>query len=105
LKKSDGVMDWRRPARELVNLVRGCNPWPGATTATPGGTLTLWRARVVAGAGAPGTLVPCERTLAVATGDGAVLPLEVQPESRRTLAWAEFLRGARLAAGQRLAVP
>jgi methionyl-tRNA formyltransferase len=103
LKKSDGVMDWGRPARELVNLVRGCNPWPGATTVVPGGTLTLWRARVVAGAGTPGTLVPCERTLAVATGEGAVLPLEVQPESRRALAWPEFLRGARLAAGQRLA--
>ncbi len=105
LKKTDGVLDWRRPARDLVNLVRGCNPWPGATTPAPGGTLTLWRARAVAGAAAPGTLVPHERTLAVATGDGAVLPLEVQPESRRALAWDEFLHGARLAAGQRLVTP
>jgi methionyl-tRNA formyltransferase len=105
LKKADGVLDWQRPARDLVNLVRGCNPWPGATTAAPGGTLTLWRARAVAGAGAPGTLVPHQHTLAVATGEGAVLPLEVQPESRRALAWDEFLHGARLAAGQRLTPP
>ncbi|MGH7307963.1 MAG: methionyl-tRNA formyltransferase, partial [Candidatus Rokuibacteriota bacterium] len=28
LKKSDGYLDWDRPARELVNVVRGCNPWP-----------------------------------------------------------------------------
>jgi len=102
LKKTDGVLDWRRPARDLVNLVRGCNPWPGATTVVAGGTLTLWRARAVAGAGAPGTLIPHERTLAVATGEGAVLPLEVQPESRRAIGWDEFLRGARLTAGQRL---
>jgi methionyl-tRNA formyltransferase len=102
LKKTDGVLDWRRPARDLVNLVRGCNPWPGATTVVAGGTLTLWRARAVAGAGAPGTLIAHERTLAVATGEGAVLPLEVQPESRRAIGWDEFLRGARLAAGQRL---
>jgi methionyl-tRNA formyltransferase len=47
--------------------------------------------------------VPHGRSLAVAAGEGAVLPLEVQPESRRAVAWDEFLRGARLAAGQRLA--
>jgi methionyl-tRNA formyltransferase len=102
LKKSDGAVDWGRPARELVNLVRGCNPWPGATTGSPGGTLTLWRARAVAGDAPPGTLLPHQGTLAVATGAGALLPLEVQPESRRTVAWDEYLRGARLRAGQRL---
>jgi methionyl-tRNA formyltransferase len=102
LKKTDGTLDWRRPARDLANLVRGCNPWPGATAVLAGGTLTLWRARAVAGAGEPGTLIPHERTLAVATGEGAVLPLEVQPESRRAIGWDEFLRGARLTAGQRL---
>jgi methionyl-tRNA formyltransferase len=106
LKKADGAIDWRRPAVELVNLVRGCNPWPGAIATVPGGTLTLWRARAVAGGhGVPGSLIPCERTLAVATGMGALLPLEVQPESRRALAWDEYLRGARLAAGQRLPTP
>ncbi len=105
LKKTDGSLDWRRPARDLVNLVRGCNPWPGATTPTVGGTLTLWRARTVAGAGAPGTLVAHERTLAIAAGEDAVLPLEVQPESRRAVGWDEFLRGARLAAGHRLVTP
>jgi methionyl-tRNA formyltransferase len=105
LKKGDGALDWRRPAQELVNLVRGCNPWPGATTAAPGGTLTLWRARAAAGRGEPGTLVAHERTLAVAAGEGAVLPLQVQPESRRAVAWDEYLRGARLAPGLRLAAP
>jgi methionyl-tRNA formyltransferase len=58
LKKTDGLLDWRRPARELVNVVRGTNPWPGATTPTPRGTLTVWRARAVdAPSGPPGTLV------------------------------------------------
>jgi len=102
LKKTDGALDWRGAARDLVNLVRGCNPWPGATTVVAGGALTLWRARVVAGAGAPGTLLSHERTLTVATGEGALLPLEVQPESRRAIGWDEFVRGARLTAGQHL---
>jgi methionyl-tRNA formyltransferase len=103
LKKTDGELDWSRPARDLVNLVRGCNPWPGATTRGAGGTLTLWRARAVGGAGEPGTLIPYGSTLALAAGEGALLPLEVQPESRRAVGWDEFLRGARLTTGQRLA--
>jgi methionyl-tRNA formyltransferase len=103
LKKTDGELDWTRPARDLVNLVRGCNPWPGATTRSAGGRLTLWRARAVGGAAEPGTLIPHGSTLALAAGEGALLPLEVQPESRRAIGWDEFLRGARLTAGQRLA--
>jgi methionyl-tRNA formyltransferase len=104
LKKGDGAIDWRRPARDLVNLAHGCNPWPGATATASGGVLTIWRARFVAGlaAGAPGTLVAHEGALGVATGDGLLLPAEVQPENRRAMAWADYLRGARLAAGARL---
>src|SRR5262245_4417484 len=27
LKKTDGAIDWRCPATEIVNRIRGCNPW------------------------------------------------------------------------------
>lgn len=104
LKKSDGHLDWERPAAELVNLVRGCNPWPGALALTErGARLTIWRARA-AGQGrldVPGRLFPLDGTLAVATGAGALVPVEVQPESRRAMPWPEYLRGARLEPGAR----
>ena len=104
LKKSDGALDWTRRARDLVNLVRGCNPWPGATTITPGGPLTIWRATAVPQerTATPGSLVAHARTLAVATGDGCLVPTEVQPENRRPMPWADYLRGARLTAGARV---
>jgi len=115
LKKSDGMIDWTRSAGQIVNLVRGCNPWPGATTTTPAGTLTIWRARAVRDArhGAPGTLawnpsgrgVAHDSAPAIMTGDGLLLPLEVQPENRRAMAWSDYLHGARLDAGARLGVP
>lgn len=101
LKKSDGALDWSRPARDLANVVRGCNPWPGATTRTPRGPiLTVWRASAVdAPAAAPGSVVRIGEHLAIAAADGALLPQIVQPENRRGQSWAEYLRGARLAAG------
>src|SRR2546425_10782555 len=41
LKKTDGNLDWTRPAREIADRVRGCNPWPGASTPTPVGPLRI----------------------------------------------------------------
>jgi methionyl-tRNA formyltransferase len=39
------VIDWSRPVREVYNLVRGCDPQPGAHTAFKGGMLRLYDAR------------------------------------------------------------
>jgi methionyl-tRNA formyltransferase len=105
--------------------VRGCNPWPGAALLTPAGRLLLWRAAARPAPGVtapPGTLVPSplplspqgrgqgeglsgEGPLAIATADGLLVPLEVQPENRNAMPWADFLRGARLAAGARVSEP
>ena len=107
LKKEHGDLDWTRPARDLVNLVRGCNPWPGALTRGPGGPLLIWRAALhdAAAPAAPGTLVPHAQSLAIATGAGALLPLEVQAEGRRAIAWSDYLRGARLGPGAVFGAP
>jgi methionyl-tRNA formyltransferase len=107
LKKSDGYLDWERPASELVNVVRGCNPWPGALTTGDAGRLSIWRARAV-GSGRehpPGLLYRHEGQLVIATSDGAVLPVEVQAENKRPMNWPEYLRGSRLAPGGRLLRP
>jgi methionyl-tRNA formyltransferase len=117
LRKEDA---WLRPteaASGLVNRVRGCNPWPGASLMTPAGRLLVWRARALPGVATspPGTLLPSpvspegrgqgEGALCVATGDGFLLPLEVQPENRKAMPWPDFLRGARLHAGARVSEP
>ena len=106
LKKSDGFLDWTRPAAALVNVVRGCNPWPGATTRGARGGLTIWRARAIdAPAAAPGTLVRHGADFAIATAEGALVPVNVQAENRRAQPWDEYLRGARLDPGARFTSP
>jgi methionyl-tRNA formyltransferase len=105
LRKVDGWLDWREPAPAIVGRVHGCNPWPGAATEAPAGRLTIWRARAVAretDGGTPGTLVEAGGSVVVVAGVGAVEPTLVQPESRRTVTWPEYLRGARIRAGDRL---
>jgi methionyl-tRNA formyltransferase len=118
LKKEDGWLRPGEPARDLVNRIRGCNPWPGAALVTPVGRLLIWRARALPGPAAapPGTLLPLAPlgrgqaeglegeggSLGIATGTGILLPLEVQPDNRKAMPWADFLRGARLEAGARV---
>ena len=103
LAKEDGRFDWKEPAAALERRVRAMNPWPGASTRLPSGAdLFVWRARVVDGSGAPGTVLEAGKRLVVATGEHALELDEVQLAGRRPLPAHEFLRGARLPAGAHL---
>ena len=101
VEKEDGRLDWTRPAVELERRVRAFVPWPGAWTQLGPLLLKIWRAEVVPGSGAPGTVLAAHGTLDVATGDRALRLLEVQPEGRRRMSAAEFLSGHRLREGER----
>ena len=101
VEKEDGRMDWARPAVELERRVRAFVPWPGAWTPLGHALLKIWRADVVPGSGAPGTVLSAHGTLDVASGEGALRLLEVQPEGRRRMTAAEFLSGHRLREGER----
>ena len=46
LDKTMGYVDWTKPAADIVNLIHGLNPAPGASCMTGEGRLKLHRARV-----------------------------------------------------------
>jgi methionyl-tRNA formyltransferase len=81
LTAADRELDWSRPPEELINRIRALSPHVGARGDVDGRTLTVWRAR------------PTEPGSAL-TADGLEL-LEVQPEGRRRMSGAEYLRGLR----------
>jgi len=101
VEKEDGRMDWVRPAVELERRVRAFVPWPGAWTQLGPQLLKIWRTEVVPGTGAPGTVLAAHGTLDVATGEGALRLVELQPEGKRRMSAAEFLSGHRLKEGER----
>lgn len=108
LRKSDGQIQWTRPSREVVNHVRGTNPWPGAFTYREGRLLKVWQATVVenfaGGGGIPGTVVEIRknRGIVVSTADGAVCLERVQAEGGKRVRGDEYATGRRLAVGERL---
>jgi methionyl-tRNA formyltransferase len=98
LKKEDGRIDWRMPAQQIHNLIRGFQPWPGAHAVFRGQRLQVWRARLSERRFdvAPGAIVQ-ERGVFAAGGDGAALELlEVQPEGRKRMPAEIFANGHRL---------
>jgi len=107
LTKEEGLIDWTRSASDINNRVRGLYPWPHAYTFFKGTRLIVLRS-VVAVVGAsvtsPGTILRATSdAIHVATGDGALAILDVQPEGRRAMRAHDFLLGHRLATGETFA--
>jgi len=105
LKKEDGLIDWTRPAIEIERRVRGLDPWPGSFTHARGKLLKVHRARLIDCelTGSPGEVVRADSAgLWIATASGVMELVEVQLENKKRMAGAEFIKGARLEAGDRL---
>jgi methionyl-tRNA formyltransferase len=111
-------VEWSRPAREVVDRIRGMSSAPGAWSELGGEPIKLFQARVgmdgaeeggMDGAGeggpagpgaevsgaAPGTVLVADpqRGLVVAAGDGPVAVREVQPPGKRRMEARAWLRG------------
>lgn len=100
LSKTDGQVDWTRPAQDVVNLIRGVDPWPGAFTTLDGQRLKLFGARVCGGGGQAGELLGVDELgLRVACGRGACVIREVQAEGRKRMTASAFAAGRPIATG------
>ncbi|MGH7797147.1 MAG: methionyl-tRNA formyltransferase [Candidatus Binatia bacterium] len=105
LKKDDGLIDWTRPAIEIERRVRGLDPWPGSFTYAGGKLLKVHRAKIVSAesTGSPGEVVRAgSGGLWIAASSGIIGLEEVQLENKKRLPGAEFIKGARIKAGDRL---
>lgn len=104
IANAEAKLNWGRPARQVHDLVRGLAPFPGAFAEIDLGKgperLKVLRTALAGGAAEPGMLLDEEGTVACA--EGAVKLLQVQRAGGRPVSGAEFLRGARLAAGHKL---
>ena len=88
------ALDWDQPAEELARIVRAGNPRPGAWSTDHGTRLKFWRVRALSACidAEPGTVFGHTR---VATGEGALELVEVQPEGRRAMDANAWLAGRR----------
>jgi methionyl-tRNA formyltransferase len=104
IDKDETRIAWARPWQEVHDHIRGLSPFPGAWFELAGEgapvRIKVLRTTRGEGAGAPGTVL--DDQLTVACGEGAVRILKLQRAGRQPMQAQEFLRGTSVAAGMRL---
>jgi methionyl-tRNA formyltransferase len=107
LEKQEALLDWTRPALDLLRQVNGLNPWPVAETGFGEERLRIWRAAVAPVTAPepdsvlPGTVLEGRHALDVVTGCGVLRLLEVQLPGGKRLDAQSFLN-AHVCFGMRL---
>jgi methionyl-tRNA formyltransferase len=108
LKKEDGRIDFQRPVQEIINRLRGFQPWPGSFTSFRRKNLNIWAARVFdvlsrQRSASEGSMFIEGQSLIVGCGHGTALELiEVQPEGKKRMAARDFVHGYHPREGEKL---
>jgi methionyl-tRNA formyltransferase len=117
LTKSDGQIDWAKPALQVHNRIRGTAPWPGAFTTfagppagageggKPAVRVVIEKSAILQSAGSKGEagtiLAAGPEGIDVATAPGVVRVLELLPAGKRKMTAADFVNGHRVKPGMR----
>lgn len=108
LRREFAKVEWSRPARQLVDRLRGFTPWPGLYTIFRKDRLKIFGLELVEGppmeSEPPGEILSADGTgIVVRCGAGtAVRITEVQREGRRRMPVDVFLIGERVTCGEHL---
>lgn len=111
IAKTDGLIDWTKPAAFIQRQVRALKPWPTTYThwqRPQGEPLRVIVDHVIVinepASAEPGTVVASDgKQLVIATGDGRISIDLIQPAGKRVLQISEFLRGYQVKVGERFA--
>jgi methionyl-tRNA formyltransferase len=104
IDKAEARIDWNKPARAVLRHIHGLSPFPGAWSEIAGGSdaarVKILRCELAKGAGAPGSLL--DDQLTIACGEGAIRTVELQRAGKAPMKAVEFLRGTPLKPPARL---
>lgn len=104
IKKEMGLLDFKKDAVELKNLIRGFNSWPVAYTFLKGKRLKVFSADIGEyTTKAPSTVIKSDSVLQIACGNNTSLILkEVQLEGSKRMNVSDMLKGNAVEVGEML---
>jgi methionyl-tRNA formyltransferase len=100
IDKAEARIDWKRPAEEVLRLIHGLSPFPGAWCDIAGERIKMLQAELAEGSGAPGEVL--DDSLRVACGSGAIRLKRLQRAGKAAQDADVFLRGWPVARGTRI---
>ena len=93
IRKEDGLIDWTKPAEDIINQVRAFILWPGSFTTLKGLELKITKAITSLEKLAPEEIKIDGDRLLIGTGTDALQVLELQPAGKKRMLAADFMRG------------
>ena len=93
LKKENGRVDFHLPAQQILNRLRGFQPWPGAFTSFRGKNLHLWSVKPIERPTASAEIAIENGRLIVGCGENSLELLEVQLEGKNRMPAKDFIHG------------
>jgi len=105
LKKEDGLIDFSRPAQQILNRLRAFQPWPGAFTKFRGKSLQILRAQPANEQVLPSELKAIGDRLLVGCAKNTSLELvELQLEGKKRSSAQAFINGYHPKPGETLGI-
>ncbi|MEB6607913.1 MULTISPECIES: methionyl-tRNA formyltransferase [Aeromonas] len=98
LSKEEARIDWSMDAVAIERCIRAFNPWPISWFEVAGQTVKVWQAEVVpqAHGQAAGTLLKADKQgIEVATGQGVLRLLTLQPPGKKAMPVSDLLNSRR----------
>jgi methionyl-tRNA formyltransferase len=93
IKKSDGEIDWSEDGKVIAAKMRAYAPWPGTFTFWKEKRVKILSGRFDAFPGEAGLVFEKDHLVMIGTGNGSIIPEELQMEGKTVQSMREFLKG------------
>jgi len=101
--KKIAQIDWNRSAGEVYNLIRGCDPQPGAWTTLDGDEVQVYDCSKVAAYGRTGKIAAISKEgMVVTAGLGGILIRKVRAAGGKKMSSADFVAERGISVGTKL---
>lgn len=104
LKKELGHIDWSKTSMQIINLIRGLNPWPSAYSFYDENMIKIWKAEEIEGYsnGINGEILEIidKKGVIVKTSDSVILVTEIQAQGGKKMPVSDYLRGHKIEKGK-----
>lgn len=102
-REEQSEINWAKPLDEVYNLIRGCNPQPGAWVSFKDEPLQVFNARKgQSAAGTPGQVLAINEAIEVSTSNGTIEILRVRWGSGPKILAPQFAEESQLSVGDLL---
>ena len=101
-RRANAEIDWSRSANEVYNLIRGCNPQPGAWTTYNGEEVQIFDCELTVGSGRFGRVCAIDDTsFTINSGLGGIRISRVRLGKSGKINSAEFIQDRKIELGSR----